>query len=67
MGCCRVPAGHVLFVPVLFMWNVLVLLLMHLLGAADCAVASYVFVIICIVLGFDALTCRTVVNLTYGV
>jgi hypothetical protein len=45
MGCCRVPAGYVLFVPVLFMWNVLVLLLMHLLGAADCVVASYVFVI----------------------
>jgi hypothetical protein len=45
MGCCRVPAGYVVFVPVLFMWNVLVLLLMHLLGAADCVVASYVFVI----------------------
>jgi hypothetical protein len=29
-----------------FMWNVLVLLLMHLLGAADSVVASYVFVII---------------------
>jgi hypothetical protein len=25
-----------MFVPVLFMWNVVVLLLMHLLGAADC-------------------------------
>jgi hypothetical protein len=37
--------GCVLFVPVLFMWNVVVLLLMHLLGAADCVVASYVFVI----------------------
>jgi hypothetical protein len=46
MGCCRVPAGYVLFVPVLFVWNVLVLLLMHLLGAADCVVAPYVFVII---------------------
>jgi hypothetical protein len=46
MGCCRVPAGYVLFVPVLFMWNVVVLLLMLLLGAADCVVASYVFVII---------------------
>jgi hypothetical protein len=45
MGCCRVPAGYVLFVPVLFMRNVVVLLLMHLLGAADCVVASYVFVI----------------------
>jgi hypothetical protein len=45
MGCCRVPAGYVLFVPVLFMWNVVVLLLIHLLGAADCVVASYVFVI----------------------
>jgi hypothetical protein len=32
MGCRRVPAGYVLFVPVLFMWNVVVLLLMHLLG-----------------------------------
>jgi hypothetical protein len=41
MGCRRVPAGYVLFVPVLFMWNVVVLLLMHLLGAADCVVASY--------------------------
>jgi hypothetical protein len=46
MGCCRVFALYVLFVPVLFMWNVLVLLLMHLLGAADCVVASFVFVII---------------------
>jgi hypothetical protein len=45
MGCCRIPAGYVLFVPVLFMWNV-VLLLMHLLGGADCVVASSVFVII---------------------
>jgi hypothetical protein len=45
IGCRRVPAGCVLFVPVLFMWNVVVLLLMHLLGAADCVVASYVFVI----------------------
>jgi hypothetical protein len=45
MGCRRVPAGCVLFVPVLFMWNVVVLLLMQLLGAADCVVASYVFVI----------------------
>jgi hypothetical protein len=44
MGCRRVPAGCVLFVPVLFMWNVVVLLLMHLLGASDCVVASYVFV-----------------------
>jgi hypothetical protein len=48
MGCCRVPACYVVFVPVLFMWNVLVLLLMHLLGAADCVVASYVFVIVSI-------------------
>jgi hypothetical protein len=46
MGCCRVAACYVLFVPVLFMWNVLVLLLMHLLGASDCVVASDVFVII---------------------
>jgi hypothetical protein len=45
MGCRRVRAGYVLFVPVLFMWNVVVLLLMHLLGAADCVVASYVCVI----------------------
>jgi hypothetical protein len=45
MGCCRVSACYVLFVPVLFMWNVLVLLLMQLLGAADCVVASCVFVI----------------------
>jgi hypothetical protein len=50
MGCCRVPAGYVLFVPVLFMWNVVVLLLMHLLGAADCVVASYVFVIYIIII-----------------
>jgi hypothetical protein len=28
----------------MFMWNVVVLLLMHLLGAADCVLASYVFV-----------------------
>jgi hypothetical protein len=27
------------------MWNVVLLLLMHLLGAADCVVASYVLVI----------------------
>jgi hypothetical protein len=44
MGCSRVPAGCVLVVPVLFMWNVVVLLLMHLLGASNCVVASYVFV-----------------------
>jgi hypothetical protein len=44
--CCRVLVFYVLFVPVLFMWNVLVLLLMHLLRAADCVVASYVFEII---------------------
>jgi hypothetical protein len=35
------------------MWNVLVLLLMHLLGAADSVVASYVFVIIYVVLGLS--------------
>jgi hypothetical protein len=46
MGSCRVPACYVLFASVLFMWNIFVLLLMHLLGAADCVVASYVFVII---------------------
>jgi hypothetical protein len=53
MGCCRIPAGYVLFVPVLFMWNVVVLLLMHLLGAADCVVASYVFVIIIFIYIFE--------------
>jgi hypothetical protein len=52
MGCCRVPACYVLLVPVLFMWNVLVLLLMHLLGAADCVVASYVFVVIILLFFF---------------